>query len=384
MDAREDKVQQYDAWFNWQLYEQLQTIMTIVEGQIEPLKKLKEMLDQYGISRFNSISDINRFLRNYEAEKSELRKAVAKAVDEGIEGLRAMVATRQKNYDDLQINILNNINNDINTIVVNQRRIEQKRNSSLFYKLIFYPRSIALRDKKAYLEKNSEKILHNKTRFEMHQLVDASTKLEQYSNNKELIIADRCKKSYKELESTKEVIDGLYTLIAGAIGENSVVKEIQKLSDDYYLFNDFSLNFDPPIYNKNDNDRIYSVQIDHLLVCQAGIFILETKNWSNKSIESLDLRSPVNQIKRTSYALFMLINSDSEYNGFKLNSHHWGDKQIPIRNIIVMTNGKPKEKFKHVKVLSLSELTGYIKYFDQIFSEDEVKRIFEYLKAKQK
>lgn len=38
-----------------------------------------------------------------------------------------------------------------------------------------------------------------------------------------------------------------------------------------------------------------------------------------------------------------------------------------------MTNEKPKEEFKHVKVLSLNELNGYIKYFDQIFSEDEVK-----------
>ena len=37
-----------------------------------------------------------------------------------------------------------------------------------------------------------------------------------------------------------------------------------------------------------------------------------------------------------------------------------------------MTNEKPKEGFKHVKVLSLKELNGYIKYFDQIFSETEV------------
>ena len=47
----------------------------------------------------------------------------------------------------------------------------------------------------------------------------------------------------RELTYTKEVVDGLYTLIAGAIGENSVVKALQQLSDDCYLFNDFSLNF---------------------------------------------------------------------------------------------------------------------------------------------
>ncbi len=44
-----------------------------------------------------------------------------------------------------------------------------------------------------------------------------------------------------------------------------------------------------------------------------------------------------------------------------------------------MTNEKPKEEFKHVKVLSLSELTRYIKYFDPIYSEAEVESIFNYL-----
>ena len=83
------------------------------------------------------------------------------------------------------------------------------------------------------------------------------------------------------------MVDGLYALIAGAIGENSTVNELQKLSDNYYLINDFSAKFNPPIYNKKDKDRIFSVQIDHLLICQSGVFLLETKNWSKKSIKSL-------------------------------------------------------------------------------------------------
>ena len=140
------------------------------------------------------------------------------------------------------------------------------------------------------------------------------------------------------------------------------------------------LNFDPPIYNKNEDDRIFSIQIDHLLICQSGVFLLETKNWSRRSIENLDLRSPVKQILRTSYALFVLLNSDSKFNDIKLEHHHWGSKKIPIRNVIVMTNEKPKEEFKHVKVLSLSKLNGYIQYFEQLFSGEEVKSIFEYLK----
>ena len=121
-------------------------------------------------------------------------------------------------------------------------------------------------------------------------------------------------------------------------------------------------------------------QIDHLLVCQSGVFLLETKNCSKTSVENLDLRSPVKQILRTSFALFVLLNSESQLNDIKLEHHHWGAKKIPIRNIIVMINKKPKEEFKHVKVLSLNELISYIQYFDQTFDGEEVNRIFEYFR----
>lgn len=148
------------------------------------------------------------------------------------------------------------------------------------------------------------------------------------------------------------------------------------------MFNDFSVEFDPPIYNKKENDRIYSIQIDHLLVCEAGIFILETKNWSAQSVKSIDLRSPVKQILRSSYALFVLLNSQSGHNNIGLESHHWGSKQIPVRNLIVMTGAKPKEEFKHVKVLSLKELNGYVTYFDPIFNSAEIESICDYLRMK--
>ena len=46
-----------------------------------------------------------------------------------------------------------------------------------------------------------------------------------------------------------------------------------------------------------------------------------------------------------------------------------------------MTNKSPKGDFQHVKVLSLNELNGYIKYFDEIFDETETENIFSYLNS---
>jgi len=294
--------------------------MTIVVGKIEPLKKLKETLNDNGITRFNSIGEINDFLKSYESEKEEIPRTTKIALDQEIKDLEAT-----------------------------KKQYIEKSTKNLFNKLIYF--------------------------LKINSLSRKTSKLE---NNYENILSARCAESNKKLDFTKEVVDGLYTIIAGAVGENLTVKELEKLSNDYYLINDFSMEFNPPIYNRKENDKIFSIQIDHLLICKAGIFLLETKNWSNKSINNLDLRSPVKQISRTSYALFVLLNSESN---IILERHHWGSARIPIRNIIVMTKVKPKEEFKHIKVLTLNELIGYIQYFDEIFSNEEVECIFNYLES---
>lgn len=182
-----------------------------------------------------------------------------------------------------------------------------------------------------------------------------------------------------ELERKKLKIDELNSFIYGALGEQKVVKTLETLSDDYYLINDFKISFSPAIYNRQENEYIKSVQIDHLLVGPSGVFLIETKNWSEKSMESLNLYSPVKQIKRASFALFKLLNNEIKDYYFQLDRHHWGDRKISIKNLIVLTNTKPKEEFQYVKVLTLNELPGYISYFKPIFSNSETQRVANFL-----
>lgn len=145
------------------------------------------------------------------------------------------------------------------------------------------------------------------------------------------------------------------------------------------MINDFSVSFSPPIYNRQDNDYIRSVQIDHILVGPSGIFLIETKNWSEKSLQTVNLRSPVQQIRRTSFVLFKLLNNEMSNDHLCLDRHHWGAKKISIKNLIVMTNTKPQEEFQFVKTLTLSELLGYINYFKPTFSINETQRIADYI-----
>jgi len=356
--------------------------MTIVEGQIETLTKLKESLSRSGITRFNSIGEIGRFLRDYESEKRQLPSYVESELEAEIQDMQSTLLTHQQTYDELKTSIRNEIEQKVQQLEIETKKASDNSNRNIFFKVFCFLKVKSLSRRKSRLESNLDNILKKKTSNAQDTLARLKNEIANCLENRKNIISERYKKSLDELTYTKAVVDELYPLIAGAIGENSVVQALQQLSDDFYLINDFSMKFAPPIYNKKENDRIFSIQIDHLLVCQSGLFLLETKNWSKTSVENLDLRSPVKQILRTSFALFVLLNSDSKSNDIKLERHHWGVKKIPIRNIIVMINEKPKEEFKHVKVLSLNELIGYIQYFDQTFNGEEVKGIFEYLKRR--
>jgi len=182
-----------------------------------------------------------------------------------------------------------------------------------------------------------------------------------------------------EIDRKKLVIDNSSNYIYGALGEQKVVKTLETLSDDFYLINDFDISFSSAIYNKREIDYIKSIQIDHILVAPSGIFLIETKNWSEKSLQDLNLRSPVQQIKRTNFVLFKLLNNEISNFHLSLGKHHWGDKKISIKNLIVLTNTRPKEEFQYVKILTLNELLSYINYFKPIFSPTETQQIAEFL-----
>ena len=185
--------------------------------------------------------------------------------------------------------------------------------------------------------------------------------------------------SLSELERKKGTIDELSSFINGALGEQKVVKTLEALSDEYFLINDFAVSFPTAIYNRQENDYIRSIQIDHVLVAPSGIFLIETKNWSEKSLENPSFRSPVQQIKRTSFVLFKLLNNEMRNYHLYIDKHHWGEKKISIRNLIVFINTKPKEEFQYVKILTLHELIDYVNYFKPTFSNIETQRIADHL-----
>jgi hypothetical protein len=197
----------------------------------------------------------------------------------------------------------------------------------------------------------------------------------QLTNEFELAIENSARPELYELNRRKAVLEGLKSQIFGAIGELKVEQVLKNIPGTTVLINDFKVSFNKPLYFKQEDKYISTVQMDHLLITQAGIFIIETKNWSEQSVNSRDMFSPVNQVRRAGYALYVMLSDPEIVLGKR---HLWGKQKIPVRNLIVFTGYKPAGEFQYVKILSLNQLEGYIKYFKPVYSPQDTEAIADF------
>ncbi|TJY34665.1 nuclease-related domain-containing protein [Pontimicrobium aquaticum] len=343
--------------------------MARIYGTIESLKSLKSELENNGISRFSSVKEVNEFLSNYNTEKLNILENESKKLDN--EYFKTCTNLKQRKQEKAEI--INSETDKIDSRICDlQTKIDSinTKSNNFIKKLLSRIKLHSLKKQLNYYVVNKTKLISSSVKNISQNIENDEIFIRMYETGKQNLIENRAKSKIKKLENTRNVLESSRNLISGAIGENLVVKEIKKLSDDYALINDFNLSFSRPIFYKKQNQRIYSIQIDHLLISKAGIFIIETKNWSKSSVNSLSLRSPIEQIKRSNFALYVYISEN-----ITLYDHHWGEQKVPIRNLIVMINNKPKGEFKYVSVKLLSELIGYIKYFEPVLTDKQFNRI---------
>lgn len=353
--------------------------MSRTYNTIGSLKTIKAHLEESNIYDFKSLKEVIDFQSTFAISRQQL-------------------ISHHKNLIEEEKNILNVELKDLDTAIETQKRQTEQLLTDEIYKLkklynvyknqnptnlfqkITHNLKLWSYNRKI---KNKESKFDSEVKNKISHLVDnyqkKSNRYQYIISNEDEAVRQSVHHSLSELERKKAVVDNLNSFIYGALGEQKVVKTLENLSDDYFLINDFSVSFSPAIYNRQENDYIKSVQIDHILVSPSGIFLIETKNWSEKSLESLSLRSPVQQIRRASFVLFKLLNNEISNYHLRLDRHHWGDKKISIKNLIVMTNTKPEEEFQFVKVLTLNELLGYINYFKPTFSLNETQRITDFI-----
>ena len=351
--------------------------MAKIVGQIGPLTRLLDNFTFNEIDFFHTLNEIIYFENNYITIVDKAHEKVKLNLTAEIKSLK----------DELQI-----IENDYN-LKINEREAllsEELSNirllieafshaqKNIFRRLYSKYKLFVLNKRLITLENNFEDE-KKKPYVSLHQKIeDLKKRIKYLEENYNAVRAERFKIVEKKYILAKSILEDNHPLLLGAIGEQKAVNELSKLPASYYIINDFQLLFTKPIFHKDSNSYIKSIQADHIVIGPSGIFLIETKNWSKISINNKDLFSPIEQIKRTSFALFIFLNNPDKYSNISLE-HDWGQRKINVRSILLMISNKPSHEFQYVKILALNELIGYIQYFKPVLSDSEVKDLYNNL-----
>jgi len=332
--------------------------MCKVHNTVGSLTTIKTHLLQNKIDDFNSINELLSFRNNYATARQQIISKHEILITEERNNLNAEILQLENDISKKKSEVQQTLQSEIETL---RRKFNELADSpkSFIQEFTSGFKQIFLSIKIKYRELFFNSIVSSANKANVQILENKYHRLHSIDSNFDGAVHESLGSTLGDLDRKKRVIDEINNFIYGAIGEQKVVKELEHLSDDYILINNFSYTFTQPIYNRQERQSIKSIQLDHLLISPSGIFIIETKNWSNASLNNLNLYSPVDQIKRANYALFKLLSRNVNLN----LSHHWGERKIPIRNLIVLINQKPQQEFQYVKILTLHELLGYVEYF---------------------
>lgn len=349
--------------------------MCKVYNSIGSLNTINAFLHENETNDFKSLNELISFQQNYSANR-------LKIISE-----HQLLINKEKITLHNEIILLNT------SIQIKKNEVEQKIRltieklkhqienlpkvySNWVQKFVYYLKRYALEIIIGYKRLSFDFKIEYSIRNSVKILIIKNNRYKYIDSNFSDAVTESSLSNIKKIDRIKSLIDEINSFIFGAIGEQKVVDELEYLSDNNILINDFNYLYHKPIYYPKGNSYIKSVQIDHILITPSGIFLIETKNWSTNSLNDISFLSPVQQIKRANFVMFKIIT--------ELNiNHHWGNRKIPIRNLIVLINQKPIEEFEFVKILTLKQLLGYVNYFKPSFSNEEIKRIADYLLDKQ-
>lgn len=351
--------------------------MATTYNQIGSLTELLRKLGEQKIDNFQTLEDIRLFRNNYQSSLELIKR-------KNRERLLQDISRLESEYAKFSL--------ELDRATKERRRLLEKEKVDIFQKIAYLKKTNnpitefiswfkrkKLLNRMSVLELNFEEEIKKPFHSEIKVIEALKKEHEDKSNNTEKWINSLSESEIDRMKFILSVLDENKNLFYGAEGEERALRQFVKLPDSYVVINDYRREFDNPIYDKRNEDRIHSIQIDHIVVGPTGIYIIETKNWSQASVESLDLFSPVKQLRRSNFAMFVLLNQAVEDNVLSDFNKNWGGQKISPKNIILLMNHKPIEEFQYVKILSIEEVNGYITYGSNIFSKTEIDSLVEYL-----
>lgn len=197
----------------------------------------------------------------------------------------------------------------------------------------------------------------NKEIVELSYEVDNNPEYYFVKENKKLI------DKIDTLESARNSVDYI-----GAKGELQALTEFEKLSDDYHILCDCKISLDQWSYYKGE--YIGSAQMDFVIVCRKGVFLIEVKAWGNDYIQSHRGISPHEQTYRAGRVLYKTLQEKTYVNV---------QRRVTKILIPIYNNLYYRKDFSTIFVKNLYSINNYIQKKKDVFSNNEVKAMVKHL-----
>ena len=96
-------------------------------------------------------------------------------------------------------------------------------------------------------------------------------------------------------------------LNSGTKGENQVIKELKKLDDSYHVLCGVTMEL-PRYVNYRGRKNLKSAQMDFVIICPKGVFMIEVKNWSDQFVRNGNWKfDPYEQTERAGRILWIEV-----------------------------------------------------------------------------
>jgi len=158
-------------------------------------------------------------------------------------------------------------------------------------------------------------------------------------------------------------------LETGTKGENKVIDELSKLDDSYHIMCGIDIEL-PNWVTYNGKKNLKSAQMDIVVVCPKGVFMIEVKNWTDEFAQGNKQDfSPYEQAGRAGLVLWITLQNVI--------------KNIRVTNALLSIKGNLQynEKYRLVYVSSLDSINQFLEKRQDSLNEKEVEKIVKKLKG---
>jgi len=152
-------------------------------------------------------------------------------------------------------------------------------------------------------------------------------------------------------------------LKTGTKGENKVIDELSKLDDSYHIMCSIDIEL-PNWVTYNGKKNLKSAQMDIVVVCPKGVFMIEVKNWTDEYAQGNKQNfSPYEQAGRAGLVLWITLKKVI--------------KDIRVTNVLLSIRGNLQynEKYRQVYVSGLDSINRFLEKRQDSLNEKEVEKI---------